>query len=137
MEMITEVIYNKSFLTIFYKPELKQVHLKWKGYATSAQFREGLTAALNSVQEYRVENWLGDLKLMEVILPQDEDWATFQLFPLLGSTTLKKMAIVTSLDFLNNSSVKRIVNVALPHVQFETKYFVVVVEASVWLEKTA
>ena len=135
MEITSEVIYDKDFLTIFLKPELKQIHLKWKGYAASDQFRDGLNAALKLVKERKLEYWLGDLKLMQLILPFDEEWTTNMWFPLIATTSLKKMAIVTSLDFLNNSAVKRMVNATAPLNTIETRFFVDASEAMAWLEQ--
>lgn len=131
---IEDVLFDKSFLTIFYKPEDKLVHLKWKGFASTEQYREGLNFALEIVKEHDIENWLGDLKLMEIILPQDEDWATEIWYPLIAKTGLKKMGIVTSLDFLNNATVKRIVNSTSESTGFETRFFVDVEEARHWLK---
>lgn len=135
MEMISDVIFDQNHLTIFHKPELKQIHLKWKGFATSAQFREALEIALEVVKERGVENWLGDLKHMQMIHPQDEDWATNSWFPAIAATGLKKMAIVTSLDYLNNNSVKRMVNTTSPRFNFESRYFVDAEQAAQWLEE--
>lgn len=135
MEMISEVIFDKNHLTIYHKPELKQIHLKWKGFASSPQFREALELALSVVQEKGVENWLGDLKHMQMILPQDEEWTTQHWFPSIAATGLKKMAIVTSLDYLNNSSVKRMMNTPPPRWTFEVQYFVDAEKACQWLEE--
>jgi hypothetical protein len=135
MEMTTDVVFDNGYLTIYLHPDKKQIHLKWKGFATSAQFREGLRVALELVREKEVEYWLGDLKFMEVILPQDEEWATTIWFPAIAATGLKKMAIITSLDFLNNSAVKRMVTASAPHNTYETRYFVDAGEAASWLEE--
>lgn len=130
---ITDVLFDKSYLTIYHQTDSKLIHLKWKGYATSEQFREGLNAALYLVKEHQIENWLGNLKMMQVILSSDEEWATEVWYPQLADTTLRKMAIVTSLDFLNNSAVKRIVSKSEPVTNFETRYFVDITEAVTWL----
>ena len=129
-----EVLFDKSFLTIFHNPEEKLVHMKWKGHSTTEQYREGLNFALDIVREHHVENWLGDLKLMQIILPVDEDWATEIWYPLISQTGLKKMAIVTSLDFLNNSTVKRIVSSTADTTGFETRFYVDVEDAKSWLK---
>jgi hypothetical protein len=135
MQMISEVVFDQNHLTIYHKPDLKQIHLKWKGFATSAQFREALKFALDIVKNKGVENWLGDLKHMQMIHPQDEDWATNMWFPAIAATGLKKMAIVTSLDYLNNNSVKRMVNTTTTRLSFNARYFIDTEQASQWLEE--
>lgn len=134
MELIAEVVFDQGFLTIYHRPELKQIHLKWKGYATSQEYREGLETALKLVEQKSVHFWLGDRKFMQAILPQDEDWSVQQWMPKLQTSGLKKMAIVTSLDFLNNSSMKRILSsrkLSSPEIGF----FVDETGAAKWLEE--
>jgi hypothetical protein len=133
--IINDVLYDKEYLSIQYISEQKLIYLVWKRFATSAQFREGLNFALETVKENGIELWLANLKLMEVIAPADEEWASHTWFPLLGKSTIRKMAIVTSLDYFNNTSVKRIVSTAVPVLNFETRYFIDVTDAREWLLK--
>jgi len=130
---IKDVVFDKSFLTIFVHPDEKLVHLRWKGFANSEEFREGLNFALGLVREHNIQNWLGNLKLMQMIQVADEEWTTNTWYPKIVETELRKMAIVTSLDFLNNASVKRIVNASADDTTFETRYFVDVADAYAWL----
>jgi hypothetical protein len=136
VKTIEDVLFDRNFLTILVNPEQSLIHLKWKGFANSEQFREGLNAALEIVKEQRLKNWLANQKMMEMIMPQDEEWASNNWYPRVALTGLKKMAIVTSLDFLNNASVRRIVSAASGKNDFETRYFVDSGEAKEWLSVT-
>ena len=89
--------------------------------------------ALEKVNEHEITGWLANLKHMESILPADEEWAVKNWFPKIARTGLKKMGIVTSLDFFNNVAVKRIMNTAEPVIGFETRYFVDPQDARDWL----
>lgn len=133
MMIVKEILFDKEFLSISYEPEYKLIHLKWKGFATSNQFRDGLNFALEAVRDHQAENWLGNLKLMESIHVADEEWASQIWFPQIAKSSLRKMAIVTSLDYFNNTAVKRIVNTVVPIMGFETRYFVDVIPAREWL----
>lgn len=130
---INEVLYDKDHLTIYANPDLKLIHLKWKRFANSDQFREGMKVALDIVKEQGIELWLANLKLMEAISPPDEEWTINYWLPLLGDSSLQKLAIVTSLDYFNNTSVKRILNTPQPVMNFETRYFVDFADAKEWL----
>ena len=130
-----DIVFDQDFLTIYANPDKHQVKLKWKKFATSDQFREGLNVALDAVIEHNAKYWLANLKNMEAILPPDEDWATNVWFPKIAATGIQKMAIVTSLDYFNNTSVKKIVSTVQPVINFETKYFVDVNDANAWLEE--
>jgi hypothetical protein len=130
---IDKVLYDKEHLTIYFESEHNLIRLKWKKFFTSEQYREGLTTALESVNELHAHLFLANLKNMEAIAPGDEDWSIEEFYPRLGKTVLQKMAIVTSLDFFNNTSVKRIVSHSQPFVSFETRYFVDEKDAREWL----
>jgi len=130
---IDDVLFDKSYLTISHKAEEKLIHLKWKGFTTSEQYREGLNFALEYVRENQIENWLGNLKMMEIILPADEEWTMKVWNPMITASPIRKMAIVTSLDYLNNAAVKRIVSPYTENSNFETRFFVDVSEARSWL----
>jgi len=131
--VVKEIVFDKEFLAIYHETENKLLHLKWKGFASSEDFRDGLIFALEAVKDFQIEHWLGNLKQMESIHPADEEWASQVWFPQIAETSLRKMAIVTSLDYFNNTSVKRIINTIVPKLNFETRYFVDVIIAKDWL----
>ncbi len=126
-------VYNKDHLAIFYDSDTRMVRLKWKGFATSEQIREGLTAGMEIIRREKALLWLADLKHMQAISPADEEWIVQQWFPKVVLTGLKKMALVTSLDYFNNTSVNRIMRSTEPMVTFETEYFVDASDATKWL----
>ncbi len=129
------VVFDKDYLTIYLDADHKLIHLKWKGHVSSEHLREALNFALEIVQEHQVEFWLGDLKMMQAILPIDEAWTNQNWIPRLVKTGIRRMAIVTSLDYLNNMSVRRTADTAAPISRYETRFFVDVVEAKDWLVK--
>jgi hypothetical protein len=132
---VEEVLYDKHFLTIVVHQEEKLIKLKWKGLATSEQFRDGFILSRKAILDHNLEFMLANLKMMEMIQPADEEWATVEFFPSLAKSSFRRLAIVTSLDFLNNSAIKRIVNRSSANTKFETRFFVDSPEALQWLQK--
>jgi hypothetical protein len=130
-----EVVFDKFFLTVAYDPETRLLRLKWKGYASAIEFREGLGFLLSYVRQNDVAYCVSDLKLMSTILPNDEEWATRFWYPRLAGTSLKKHAIISSLDFLNNAAIRRIVGAPSAPNGFVTRFFVDPNEAMRWLEE--
>jgi hypothetical protein len=126
-------VFVSEVVDVFHDPENKIIHIQWKRFADSKQFRDALNLGLEKVMDYGITGWLGNLKHMESILPADEEWASKHWFPKLAQTSIKKMAIVTSLDYFNNVAVKRIMNTAEPVIGFETRYFVDPQDARDWL----
>lgn len=72
---------------------------------------------------------------MEAILHDDEQWTINQWFPKMYHTGLKRMAIITSTDFLNSMSVDRIMQSADDERTFDVAYFDNEVDARKWLSE--
>jgi SpoIIAA-like len=107
--------------------------LRWKGYAPSAEFRAILEDALANVRLHHVRGWLADLREMNAILRQDEQWAAGDWFPRAAKAGLERMALLTSADYFNQMSVDRIMEAAVPELPFPVAYFDDLEAAKAWL----
>lgn len=131
--MEERILFDKEFLLITHEKENSLIHLRWKRYATTEEFREGLNAGLNFVNELKIKRWLANLKNMSVIKEADRNWTNEEWFPKLYKTSLKKMAIVHSQDVFNNLAVSKIMSEAKAERFFTVAYFRDAVEAHLWL----
>lgn len=109
------------------------ISLQWTGYAPSTEFRSILELALLNVRRYGVRCWLADLRQMNAILRQDEQWSVADWFPRLAEAGLERMAIVASADYFNQTSVERIVDAASQGMPFPVTYHASVEAAERWL----
>jgi hypothetical protein len=130
-----KIIFEKPFLKIVTDEEKQLIHLRWIGFSNSDQFREGLNFALDYVRKNKVKRWLANLRDMSIIKETDRDWTNNEWFPELAKTGLKKMAIIVSMDYLNQSSVTRIMNKAEQVIHFQTENFNDMDRARDWLMK--
>jgi hypothetical protein len=80
-----------------------------------------------------VKRWLADLRQMNAILRQDEQWSIGDWFPRLASAGLQRMAILASADYFNQTSVDRIVGSAALEMPFPVTYHPDPVAAEAWL----
>lgn len=101
------MLFNKDFLLITYEKENDLIHLRWKRFAKTEEFREGLNTALKYVIDLKIERWLANLKYMGVIKDADRNWTNQEWFPQQYKTNLKKMAIIHSNNVFNNLAVKK------------------------------
>ncbi len=131
--MEERILFDKEFLLITHEKENRLIQLRWKRYANSEEFREGLMAGLKYVNDLKIERWLANLKNMSVIKEADRIWTNEEWFPQLYKTNLKKMAIVHSQDVFNNLSVNKIMSEAKAERFFTVAYFREVDEAHRWL----
>ncbi|MEM9828986.1 MAG: hypothetical protein AAF944_00030 [Bacteroidota bacterium] len=81
-----------------------------KDFATSEEFKMGLNKGLDLLVERNTENWLADLRKMDVIDSDDEKWSNKDWFPRALVGGVKKMALIPSEDIFNNMSVESIMN---------------------------
>ena len=107
--------------------------LRWAGYAPSIVYRSILDDARMNVGLHQLERWLADLRGMNAILRQDEQWTVNDWFPTLAKTGLKRMAILMSSDYFNQMSVDRIMQAATPEMPFAVAYFDDEEGARAWL----
>lgn len=122
-----------EYVTVEAETEQGLITLTWTGFAPSPVFRSILEDALMNVRLHRLSFWLADLRKMNAILRQDEQWSTNDWFPRLGASGLKRMAILTSSDYFNQMSVERIMNNATPELPFAVSYFDDPAAARDWL----
>lgn len=124
MESPRVVQFRKDeYVTVSSEPASELITLTWTGFAPSPVFRSILEDALMNVRLRQLKFWLADLRKMNAILRQDEQWSANDWFPRLALTGLERMAILTSSDYFNQMSVDRIMTNATPELPFAVSYF--------------
>lgn len=126
-------IFDQPYLSVFFEEEKSMIHLRWKKLASPDEYRTGLEFALEMVKTHHIRLWLANLREMSVIREAERNWTNETWFPKLTQTSLKKLAIINSMDYFNQSSVSKIMNRAQPILSFETRYFNDLDEARNWL----
>ncbi len=112
-----------EYVTVSSEPACGLITLTWTGFAPSPIFRSILEDALMNVRLRQLKFWLADLRKMNAILRQDEQWSANDWFPRMAQTGLERMAILTSSDYFNQMSVDRIMDNATPDLPFAVSYF--------------
>ena len=133
LEPTSTVVRKDEFVTIEVAHPEQMVTLKWTGYAPSKTFRSILDEAQQHVRTLGLKRWLADLRQMDAILRQDEHWSVTDRHPRMVTSGLKRMAILTSVDYFNQMSVDRIITAASPEMPFEITYFDDLNKAKAWL----
>ncbi|MBL7939589.1 MAG: hypothetical protein JNL43_09535 [Flavobacteriales bacterium] len=127
------VVRKDQYVTIQVSPGERMIMLQWTGYAPSPAFRAILDDAQQRVRSLGLTRWLADLRSMDAILKQDEQWTLSDWYPRMATSGLKRMAILTGSDYFNRMSVDRIITAASPAVPFITTFFDDVEKAKAWL----
>jgi len=92
-------------LTIDYDAEVPCVVMIWKGYATSAAFRDGNARVLTEITERRASKLLGDVTDFVLIGAEDQAWLNEVWIPRAMHAGLRKVALVQPSFYFNRVAI--------------------------------
>ncbi|WP_336517672.1 hypothetical protein [Pollutibacter soli] len=93
---------------IFFDEINGYVCMEWKGYATSAQFRQGTELMLESVIQNRTGRVLADIKDMVLIGNEDQQWLLHNFLPRAIAAGFRLLCIVTPDNYFNKVAVETV-----------------------------
>ncbi len=100
------ILYQKPYLTIELDEKLQCLIQNWKGFATSEQFREGITQSVKFFQEKKnINKLISNTKDFAVVKKDDTDWVANTATPLMVQNGLKYMAFVLPTNVFTQVSV--------------------------------
>lgn len=91
-----ETYLDTPYLSIRWRSIPQILYAEWKGFATSAEFRDALLIGIRAIREHKVVGYVSDARKSKVVLPEDERWAREVWLPKAVAAGLKRMAIVTA-----------------------------------------
>ena len=92
-------------LKIDYDADIPCVVMIWKGYATSAAFREGNAQVLAQITERRASKLLGDVTDFVLIGAEDQAWLNEVWIPRAMHAGLRKVALVQPSFYFNRVAI--------------------------------
>jgi hypothetical protein len=92
-------------LTIDYDADIPCVVMIWKGYATSAAFREGNAQVLAQITQRRASKLLGDVTDFVLIGAEDQAWLNEVWIPRAVHAGLRKVALVQPSFYFNRVAI--------------------------------
>jgi hypothetical protein len=92
-------------LTIDYDADIPCVVMIWKGYATSAAFREGNAQVLAQITQRRASKLLGDVTDFVLIGAEDQAWLNEVWIPRAMHAGLRKVALVQPNFYFNRVAI--------------------------------
>lgn len=129
-----ELIYFKNKqLTLFYQKDLQMARALWNGFLSGEEFRASALACSQLLQERSPLLWLADNRKMKAIRKKDQDWFEKEIFPILATSSLEKMATLVSEDIFNQMAVETLHTLGTPLMRFETQFFHQEEQALQWL----
>lgn len=105
-------LYEKPYLVLEYNASKKLLIQHWKGYASSAQFREGIEKSIEVFGQRNVTRLLSNTKESAVVKKEDTDWAATYAVGKMLQHGLKTMAFIIPTNAFTQMSVKNFIGLA-------------------------
>jgi hypothetical protein len=100
-----ELFFENENVKIYYMKKEKCGMARWYGFASGANYREGLNKAIELYQSKNTGKWIGNLQNMEAITFEDQEWTNNDWFPRAVASGLKKLGVIVGKDIFNQMSV--------------------------------
>lgn len=126
-------IFDENCAVVQLDTENNIVEILWKKFATTAQYRQVIQAASNTIISQGAQKWLSDMSQAGVVSRDNQKWLKEDIIPNAISHGLKQVAIVVSVNIFNKLYVN---NIKEELEQFSTQYFDNVEDARKWLQST-
>ena len=125
--------FSAPYLNIYWLEDIEAVRMEWKKYAAGKDFRNGLDTGLELIRKKNSSRWLADLRKMQVVNQEDQQWSNDDWFPRAIKAGIRKMAIIVPMDIFGKMSVNRIMQ-NISDIGLSTQYFDSVEDAIEWLK---
>jgi hypothetical protein len=132
MKKITVI--DTNLVSLWYYPDAKIVHHKFKGFVSGQPFREFLMAGTELMRTHGAEKWLSDDRDCPVVRPEDIDWGDAHWFPATAACGWKYWAIVQPAKLVGHAVVKEL-SIKYAKAGITSQWFTDPHEAMDWLVK--
>lgn len=127
------VLYTAADFSVCYAPDVPCVIMTWRGYHTSASFRQQNEQVLELLRQHGASKILCDIRQFLLIGATDQSWLNYNWLPRALSAGLRHCALVTPVYFFNQVAVQSVVDrIDTPILRVE--YFEAAEAARLWLQ---
>ena len=120
-------------LTVEYDTEVPCVVMIWKGYATSAAFKESNAQVLAKIAAHNANKLLGDITDFVLISAEDQAWLNQVWIPRAMHAGLRKIALVQPTFYFNRVAAASVAQKIDPE-RVKIGFFSTRAEARDWLK---
>lgn len=108
------------------------LEMEWKGFVSSADFRQALATGLALARRHHVTGWLANDRRLGALRPRDVDWSFAYLHTALAEQGLRRFALLETEETLNRFIIGNKYDAATPALSFEFRRFTNLEEARAW-----
>lgn len=124
------ILQREKHLTIHYYGDIHCLVQEWHGFATSAQFRQGINDCITFMGEYETATVISDVRNQGAVKLEDSDWASREALPQMFKIGLRQIAFVVPSNVFSKVSIDNFSEKSRKHTQ--VKYFDNFDDARAW-----
>ncbi|MCP4542072.1 MAG: hypothetical protein GY832_33515 [Chloroflexi bacterium] len=125
--------FDESYLAIRWDEGTRCVVMRWKKAVHGQEFRIGLEKGLELVKEKTASRWLADVRNIDALSEDDQEWSNGNWFPRVLSAGIKRNALIVPTSTLRQIAIEAIMS-KVEGIDLETAYFDNVEQAKRWLD---
>ena len=126
---------DEPWLTIRWESQHRCVNAEWKGFANSAQFRDGTLKILEALRDKHAALLISDNRRLEGVVGEDQLWLRDTWVPVAVAAGLRRIGVVVARQGFGKIASNEIVG-KFGKTAFLTRMFESVDEATKWLVDT-
>ena len=127
------ILFERPYVTLELDEPFKCLTQRWKGFADSQQFREGITKSLEVFQQKQIDKIISDTQNASLVKKEDTDWVATTITPKLVQCGLRRIAFIIPANVFTQMSVDNFKNETKGGVRIQ--YFDDYEKAKEWISK--
>lgn len=127
------ILFERPYVTLELDEPLKCLTQRWKGFAKSEQFREGINKSLEFFQQKQIDKIISDTQNAALVKKEDTDWVATVITPKMMQHGLRRMAFIVPTNVFTQMSVDNFKSEAKGGVRIQ--YFDNYEKAKEWISK--
>jgi hypothetical protein len=132
-----EIYLDKPWLLMRWDSAHRCVVLEWRAFATSREFQDALTKAVEVGQRRGAFSFVTDTTQLELVSDEDQRWIRHTWAPLAIQSGLKKIAIVIARHGLSKMAIEEMFKGRrTTGLQLDSRTFDSLAEALTWVAET-
>ncbi len=128
-----ELLYETQYLTIAYNAEIPTLIVKWTGFTSSQQFRDGIDKIFAYMAEKNITSTITDISEHKVIATEDQEYAAKRSVEYTQQYGVVKRALITPQDAFARFSIKQVNAQVSKQDNQDRRFFGSIEDAKEWL----
>lgn len=129
------ICFETDFATIKYWANDRILYCSWTGEVNNRALRKIMVQALNSIQLYRPKYWILDIRYMQTIGFNDQQWLIEKWLCNFDKAPFQKVAIINPFDVYNEMVIESFLKAIPENLEKHIQYFPDIESSKAWMQE--